>query len=117
MSEVKIDNIRAEDVGSESSESRSKTDLEKYSLEAEALESWRLQNESYRQDIRLRKKWADRVFWFTVVIIMFVFVVVVANGLCERMEVSDSVLIALISSVAVESIGITAIVARYLFKQ
>ena len=102
-------------------------DMESYALVKEeetdyeadrlALENHqlRLRNKNLEQDIALRKKWSVVAFLFTAFIILCVFIVVCVDALFSGFDVPESVLIALITGVAVESIGITAIVTRYLF--
>ena len=110
MKKVSIKEIKA-NLGPEASSDSLAVD------EAKDLEIKRLtlENQNLEQNIDLRRRWANKAFYFTASIIVGVFAIVSIDAVFEGFEVHESVLIALITGVAVESIGITAIVARYLF--
>ena len=76
----------------------------------------RIEQDSLRQDIEQRKKYARQIFWLVCAWLAAVLVITTASG-AKRCPVtlSDAVLIALISGVSVNVIALFAIVARYLF--
>ncbi len=79
------------------------------------IERLHLENVSIEQTISLRSRFAWALFALSLVSIVAAFGVVIATGAIPGFEVSDSVLITLISSVVVEFLGVLAIVARNLF--
>lgn len=112
VTDIAIDSVPAPGTDALSSEEATDYEGAQRALEHEQM---RLANENLKQDIELRKKWISRTFGFTAANIAAVFLVVVVNGAVDGMQIENSVLIALITGVAVESIGIVAIVTKYLF--
>lgn len=85
--------------------------------EEEDLERARaeLENQDLAQDIDLKKMVAKSAIAISGGSIAAIFILVLISGTCERVDISDNVQIALITGVALESIGIVGIVAKYLF--
>ena len=74
--------------------------------------------ESNRQDRRERKNYADKVFKLVLGFLSVSMLVVIASGiktLC--LNLSDSVLIALLTTTCANVVGIFLIVVKYLFRQ
>lgn len=86
--------------------------------EKKALDSERrkAELEDFRQDIVQRKTYANRLFIMTVGWLVFIGLVISAHGsVGVAFELSDSVLIALITTSTATVIGIFLVVAKYLF--
>ena len=69
--------------------------------------------EDFRQDIKERKKYANRIYWLIVVWLLGIAVLL----FCFYSRVDSSVLIALLSGTTVNVLGIFVVVAKYLFPQ
>ena len=73
--------------------------------------------ENRRQDRAQRKVYADNLFTFLCFYMILVFFIFYKSGsLYNSFELSDSVIIALITTTTANIIGIFAFVVRYLFK-
>lgn len=73
--------------------------------------------ENRRQDRAQRKVYADNLFTFLCFYMILVFFILYKSGsLYNSFELSDSVIIALITTTTANIIGIFAFVVRYLFK-
>lgn len=73
--------------------------------------------ENRRQDRAQRKVYADNLFTFLCFYMVLVFIILYKNGsLYNSFELSDSVIIALITTTTANIIGIFVFVVRYLFK-
>lgn len=73
--------------------------------------------ENRRQDRARRKVYADNLFTFLCFYMILVFFILYKSGsLYNSFELSDSVIIALITTTTANIIGIFAFVVRYLFK-
>lgn len=73
--------------------------------------------ENRRQDRAQRKVYADNLFTFLCFYMILVFFILYKSGsLYNSFELSDSVIIALITTATANIIGIFAFVVRYLFK-
>lgn len=73
--------------------------------------------ENRRQDRAQRKVYADNLFTFLCFYMILVFFILYKRGsLYNSFELSDSVIIALITTTTANIIGIFAFVVRYLFK-
>jgi len=76
-----------------------------------------LEIEDYEQDIQLRKGLVAKVWLLCVVSSGFIGCLALIKGFCPIFALSDTVFVAMITGVVTESLGILAIVARYLFPQ
>ena len=91
-----------------------------------------LRRGSYQQDIAERKNYATKIFWLVTVWLVLVFLLLVASGIRQmpfvfvggypvpnllalRFELSDKVLLGIVTGTTVDVIGLFAIVANYLF--
>ena len=68
----------------------------------------------HRQDREQRKVFSFRIFWFMCAYMVLSLVIVFCCGL-ERMRLSDSVLITLLTTTLANVIGVFNFVAKYLF--
>lgn len=95
----------------------SKKEEEQYTLDALA-EKQKLENEALSQDISERKKYAGHIFWLIVGWLVGLFVVLSLQGFkgCQ-FELSENVLLALITGTTVNILGIFVIVVNYLFRR
>lgn len=85
-------------------------------LTAFSLSRKKVELEGFIQDIQARRKWGERVFWLLVGWLVTVFVAFVFQGFgWFHFHVSDSVLIALISTTTANVLSLGYIVANYLF--
>lgn len=81
----------------------------------------KLELESRRHDLEARKKYGRAVFWLVAIWILLVLAIVVWSGYSDVVhryrgpKLSDGVLIALISGLSVNVIGLLTIVVTYLF--
>ena len=66
-------------------------------------------------DLEARKTYAERIFWLVVFWIIVVLYIVVCSGYWYGPKLSDGVLIALITGLSVNVIGLLVIVINYLF--
>lgn len=99
-----------------SSEPDEKTKEEIADFEAE---SKRLDIQGKRQDIKARKKYANKIFNLIRIWLISVVAIVLLAGFgnkCGWFKMADSVLIALITTTTASVVGLFAIVANYLFK-
>lgn len=72
--------------------------------------------EGKRQDRLQRKAYADNIFTFLCIYMIIVFVILFKHGcLFNSFELSDSVIVALITTTTANIIGIFVFVVRYLF--
>lgn len=72
--------------------------------------------EGRRQDRLQRKAYADNIFTFLCIYMIIVFVILFKHGcLFNSFELSDSVIVALITTTTANIIGIFVFVVRYLF--
>lgn len=71
---------------------------------------------SQQQDISERKIYACRTFWFLCAFTAMAFVVLILSGL-SVLQLSNSVLIALITSSFASVVSIFIVVMRYLFRR
>ena len=70
------------------------------------------------QDRKARKEFANKLFWFLVGFIACVFILLFTSGIeCLKFELSDAVLITLLTTTSANIIGIFAFVVRYLFQK
>lgn len=93
----------------------SPTDVEQEIKIAE-LENKKEELESRRQDRLQRKIYADNIFTFLCFYMIIVFVILYKHGcLFNGFELSNSVVIALITTTTANIIGIFVLVVRYLF--
>lgn len=97
-------------------------DYKNAALEDKELEDEqkKLTLESQRRDINARTRYVDRVYWLIVFWLIFVAVVIVQDARqplfsLVRFDVSDPVLIALITTTTINVIGLFIVVLRYLF--
>lgn len=74
--------------------------------------------ESRKQDREQRKRYANYIFGFLCAYMVLVFIVLILSGFCDiRFCLSDSVIIALITTTTTANIiGIFIFVVKYLFK-
>lgn len=93
--------------------SRLKEDLRKAQLENDLIDE---RKQGAKQDREQRKMFADRIFSLVTCYLLFVFFLVFFSGSgFGRMSISDNVLIAILTTMTVNVIGLLVIVARYLF--
>lgn len=72
--------------------------------------------EGRRQDRLQRKAYADNIFTFLCMYMIIIFVIIFKHGsLFNSFELSDSVIVALITTTTANIIGIFVFVVRYLF--
>ncbi len=97
-------------------------DYESAALEANSLEDEqkKIDLESQKRDLDARTRYVDRVYWLIVYWLVFVAVVIVQDARRPlvsliRFDVSDPVLIALITTTTINVIGLFIVVLRYLF--
>lgn len=88
--------------------------------DAEALEvqAKKQQIKSKDQDIKERFKYASRIYWYTVFASIVIILLVVVNGyfnLISKTFLKEPTLVALISLLGVDIVGMLVIVLRYLF--
>jgi len=99
---------------------------EKAVLEDDALDLYRegklLELEDLAQNLKLRRKFARRVFlltslWLAVVVVIILLAGFRATYKSHQFQLADSVLLALIGSTTANILGIFVIVVHYLFPQ
>lgn len=92
-----------------------KTD-EKIEMEIAYLEYERKQNEIHelKQNTELRKKYAKGIFIFLVVWSCLIFLILFLNA-GHYIQISDSVMITLLTSTTVNIIGLFLVVVKYFF--
>ena len=74
------------------------------------------QLDSNKQDRIERKKFSDKIFWMVVSFLSTVLLIVIVCAIkCIPFTLSDSVLIALLTTTTANVIGVYMIVAKYLF--
>lgn len=118
IEESKKRNLDAIHVGkvSVASSPDEKTQEEQKDLEAE---SKKLDLEGKRQDIEARKSYANKIFTLVCGWLFAMILLVALSGFGTRsgwFQLSDSTLIALITTTTVSVLGLFTIVANYLFK-
>lgn len=86
------------------------------SLNLSMVERQRLENENLRQDIGMRKQYANRIFGLIVGWLAAVLLILVGSGLPCGLDLSDAVLLALIGGTTATVLGLFVIVANYIFK-
>ena len=97
------------------SEKKSYDEIEKRKREAEARHL-EIQNESDTQDRDQRKDFAERVYYFAFVYMIFVFLVLFISGsTVSHFHLNDNVLITLLGTTTANVIGVLVIVVAYLF--
>lgn len=73
---------------------------------------------SYNQDVKHRAEYAPKIFWLIVGWILGIFVLLALQGFHPySFNLSDSVLIAVISGTTLNVLGIFVIVANYIFRK
>jgi uncharacterized membrane protein YcjF (UPF0283 family) len=109
LPKVPIDSIKAPPLVKPSRRVRKLTELEE--------DIYRVHTEGVAQDIRERKLYAKRIFLITVSWLIGLAVVVALDGwrTFTRFQVSERIILALITSATIEVIGLFVIVTRYLF--
>ncbi|GAB2206034.1 hypothetical protein ROS1_28500 [Roseibium sp. ROS1] len=86
--------------------------------EAVAVHASMLDNEDKGSNIRLRKKYASRVYWYLVVYSLIVALMVIASGFSWKgFSLPETVLGLLVGSTAVSAIGLVHAVVTGLFRQ
>lgn len=97
------------------SEELEKEKLRKLKLENDAIEG---SNIGDSQDRGQRKDFAERVYYFACVYMVFVFLILFLSGSTgENFKLNDSVLITLLRTTTANVIGVFAIVVTYLFSR
>jgi type IV secretory pathway component VirB8 len=71
--------------------------------------------ESNRQDRLERKRFANKIFWLLIVFLGATMAVVALSGCCV-LSLSDTVIVALLTTTSANVIGIFVFVVKYLFK-
>lgn len=81
------------------------------------IELLQLEGEARRQDIEERKTYATRVYWMLSAWLFALLGILLLSGFAgfTTFDLSDSVLIALVSGTTVNVIGVFVVVMRYLF--
>lgn len=99
------------------SEKAAYDEIERRKREAEARHL-EIQNESDTQDRDQRKDFAERVYYFACVYMVFVFLILFLSGSTgAHFKLNDSVLITLLRTTTANVIGVFAIVVTYLFSR
>lgn len=99
------------------SEKKAYDEIEKRKREAEARHL-EIQNESDTQDRDQRKDFAERVYYFACVYMVFVFLILFLSGSTgAHFKLNDSVLVTLLRTTTANVIGVFAIVVTYLFSR
>jgi hypothetical protein len=83
-----------------------------------ALEAMQLDNESKKQDIKARRKYAKRIFSLTKWWLVVVASLVVLDGFGSVygfFKIEDNVLVTMLGGTTINILGLFAIVATYLF--
>lgn len=114
-SPVQVDALDAKDCGEEDADTYNLTTAhlsEQYSRDKHRRTDEFIKDT--QQDRNQRKDYATKIFWLVCAWLAAILGLVFCTGL-KRLDLSDSVLITLISSVSVNIIGLMAIVANYLF--
>lgn len=76
------------------------------------------ENKGDSQDRSQRKDFAERIFTFTLIYMLFVFVILFISGtITTNFHLSDNVLITLLGTTTANVIGILIIVVTYLFSR
>lgn len=97
------------------SEELEKEKLRKLKLENDAIEG---SNIGDSQDRGQRKDFAERVYYFACVYMVFVFLILFLSGSTgANFKLNDSVLITLLRTTTANVIGVFAIVVTYLFSR
>lgn len=93
-----------------------KLDSEKIQILAKSKEVERLSEEveTLKQDREQRVLYSERLFVFLCIYMMFALLIVVACGM-GKISLSDTVIVAVITTAFANVIGIFAFVAKYLF--
>jgi hypothetical protein len=109
LPKIPLDSIKAPPLVKPSRRVRRLTELEE--------DIYRVHTEGVAQDIRERKTYAKRIFLITVSWLIGLAVVVALDGWRSftRFQVSERIILALITSATIEVIGLFVIVTRYLF--
>lgn len=77
-----------------------------------------IQNESDTQDRDQRKDFAERVYYFACVYMVFVFLILFLSGSTgTHFKLNDTVLVTLLRTTTANVIGVFAIVVTYLFSR
>lgn len=83
-----------------------------------AEEAKKAQLASYKQDVEHRAEYAPKIFWLIVGWIIGIFLLLALQGFhAKDFNLSDSVLIALISGTTLNVLGMFVIVANYIFRK
>lgn len=94
--------------------------------EQESAEQSRLEGiraRSLEQDIEERKKYGNRIFWFSMSWVVCIVTIILADGIelpkveSVSFDISETVLLALMGTTTVNILGALFIVMRYLFPQ
>ena len=97
------------------SEELEKEKLRKLKLENDAIEG---SNIGDSQDRGQRKDFAERVYYFACVYMVFVFLILFLSGSTgENFKLNDTVLVTLLRTTTANVIGVFAIVVTYLFSR
>lgn len=99
------------------SEKAAYDEIERRKREAEARHL-EIQNESDTQDRDQRKDFAERVYYFACVYMVFVFLILFLSGSTgTHFKLNDTVLVTLLRTTTANVIGVFAIVVTYLFSR
>lgn len=104
----------AKDIGSNKPDQMTKNALQDYDAEGKKLD-----NDSKRQNIEARKRYANRIFFLVSCWLACMLVVILLSGFggyAKWFNLADSVLIALITTTTISVLGLFTIVVNYLFK-
>lgn len=83
-------------------------------LKSEKIKTWRHYNETLRINSDERKKYAGYIFWLTCIWAFLIFLVVFLQGFGGT-NLSDKVVITLITSTTINFFGFFLLVTKYLF--
>lgn len=93
----------------------SNSDKAKETLNWLKKEEQKLKNEEKRQDINMRKVYADHIFTLVSLYMFAVFFILILNGSPSSFHLSDTVLVTLLGTTTANVIGVLIVVAKYLF--
>jgi phosphoglycerol transferase MdoB-like AlkP superfamily enzyme len=109
LPQLPIDSIKVPELPKPTSRVRKLTELEEEFYKAHTV--------GLQQDIAERKKYAHLIYWLTVAWLIGLAVIVLLHGwrTFTYFDISERIILALITSATIEVVGLFVIVAKYLF--